>query len=182
MSIFFPIEPPHRADTRLFRFVDHCLKIGGAVALFPEADFGPREGELLPFEKEFARFVVDSGVPVVPIALSGTKDLWLGKAIGLRIGNPIPSQGRRWRRCCGVVSRRWRSFCPRAARMEAAASLADRPILRRPPRPLSLVRLVAQVGAQPVIHFLPGFSATSPLRGTAPWKLQVAGPATAGRS
>jgi 1-acyl-sn-glycerol-3-phosphate acyltransferase len=89
-----PVDRAHHGDKRLFRHVDRCLEIGGAIALFPEADFGPREGELLPFKKGFAHFAVDAGVPVVPIALSGTKDLWLGKTISLRVGSPIPSQGR----------------------------------------------------------------------------------------
>jgi 1-acyl-sn-glycerol-3-phosphate acyltransferase len=89
-----PVDRAHPGDRRLFRYVDHCLEIGGAIALFPEADFGPREGELLPFKKGFAHFAVDAGVPVVPIALSGTKDLWLGKTIGLRVGEPIPTNGR----------------------------------------------------------------------------------------
>jgi 1-acyl-sn-glycerol-3-phosphate acyltransferase len=89
-----PVDRTQHGDRRLFRHVDNCLKIGGAVALFPEADFGPREGELLPFKRGFAHFAVDAGVPVVPIALSGTKDLWLGKTIALRVGTPIPSEGR----------------------------------------------------------------------------------------
>jgi 1-acyl-sn-glycerol-3-phosphate acyltransferase len=89
-----PVDRTHHGDKRLFRHVDRCLQIGGAVALFPEADFGPREGGLLPFKKGFAHFAVDAGVPVVPIALTGTKDLWLGKTIALRVGAPIPSEGR----------------------------------------------------------------------------------------
>jgi 1-acyl-sn-glycerol-3-phosphate acyltransferase len=89
-----PVDRAHHGDKGLFRYVDHCLEIGGAVALFPEADFGPREGALLPFKKGFAHFAVDAGAPVVPIALTGTKDIWLGKTIGLRVGAPIPSRGR----------------------------------------------------------------------------------------
>jgi 1-acyl-sn-glycerol-3-phosphate acyltransferase len=89
-----PVDRAHHRDRQLFKHVDHCLEIGGAVALFPEADFGPREGELLPFKKGFAHFAVDVGVPVVPIALSGTKDLWLGKKIALVVGNPIQAGGR----------------------------------------------------------------------------------------
>ena len=89
-----PVDRARHGDRGLFRYVDHCLEIGGAVALFPEADFGPREGALLPFKKGFAHFAVDAAVPVVPIALSGTKDLWLGKTIALIVGNPIPAKGR----------------------------------------------------------------------------------------
>jgi 1-acyl-sn-glycerol-3-phosphate acyltransferase len=78
----------------LFKVVSRCLQLGGALALFPEGDFGPREGELLPFKKGFAHFSVASGVPVVPVALVGPKDVWLGKRIGVYIGEPIPAQGK----------------------------------------------------------------------------------------
>ena len=87
-----PVDRAHHGDKGLFRHVDHCLEIGGAIALFPEGDFGPREGGLLPFKKGFAHFAVDAGVPVVPIALSGTKDLWLGRTIALLIGSPISAK------------------------------------------------------------------------------------------
>jgi 1-acyl-sn-glycerol-3-phosphate acyltransferase len=89
-----PVARARHGDRTLFKYVDRCLELGGAIALFPEADFGPREGELLPFKKGFAHFAVDAGVPVLPIALSGTKDLWLRKPITLIVGNPIPSQGK----------------------------------------------------------------------------------------
>jgi len=64
------------------------------VALFPEGDFGPREGELLPFKKGFAHFAVSGGVPVVPVGLSGVNDEWLGKRVVVNIGEPIASSGR----------------------------------------------------------------------------------------
>jgi 1-acyl-sn-glycerol-3-phosphate acyltransferase len=64
------------------------------LALFPEGDFGPREGELLPFKKGFAHFAVDGGVPVVPVGLAGMKDLWLGKRLTISIGAPIPTAGK----------------------------------------------------------------------------------------
>jgi 1-acyl-sn-glycerol-3-phosphate acyltransferase len=89
-----PVDRALRNDKRLFRHVFRCLELGGAVALFPEGDFGPREGELLPFKKGFAHFAAGAGVPVIPVALSGPKDVWLGKTIRVRIGEPIPAAGR----------------------------------------------------------------------------------------
>jgi 1-acyl-sn-glycerol-3-phosphate acyltransferase len=76
-------------DTVLFKHVDRCLEIGGSVAIFPEGSYGPAEGELLPFKKGFAHFAIKSGVPVIPVALSGTKDLWFRKRITVIIGEPI---------------------------------------------------------------------------------------------
>ena len=89
-----PVERSIKDPQALFRRVGDCLKLGGAVALFPEGDFGPREGELLPFKKGFAHFAVSGGVPVVPVGLSGMKDVWLGKRMVANIGAPIPSSGR----------------------------------------------------------------------------------------
>ncbi|HKB19064.1 MAG TPA: 1-acyl-sn-glycerol-3-phosphate acyltransferase [Candidatus Dormibacteraeota bacterium] len=87
---YVPVVRERHGDTALFRHVDRCLEMGGAVAIFPEGNYGPTEGELLPFHKGFAHFAIKAGVPVVPIALSGTKDLWFRKPIRVGIGKPLP--------------------------------------------------------------------------------------------
>ena len=89
-----PVDRALRHDPRLFRHVFRCLELGGAVALFPEGDIGPREGELRSFKRGFAHFAVEGGVPVVPVGLSGTKDLWLRKKIEVFIGEPISPAGK----------------------------------------------------------------------------------------
>ena len=89
-----PVDRRQRSNALLFRHVGRCLELGGVVALFPEGDFGPREGELLPFKSGFAHFAVDAGVPVLPVGLAGMKDLWLGKRLVVRIGAPIPTTGK----------------------------------------------------------------------------------------
>jgi len=89
-----PVDRAQRQAEGLIRQVNRCLELGGAVALFPEGDFGPREGEVLPFKKGFAHFAVGAGVAVVPVGLSGPKDVWLGKRIGVYIGEPIQSAGK----------------------------------------------------------------------------------------
>jgi 1-acyl-sn-glycerol-3-phosphate acyltransferase len=88
------VDRARRGDKALFKHVFRCLEQGGVVALFPEGDFGPREGALLPFKKGFAHFAVEAGVPVLPVALSGTKEVWLRKRLVMRIGEPIPTAGR----------------------------------------------------------------------------------------
>ena len=90
---YVPVVRERRGDKALFRHVDHALEVGGAVAIFPEGNYGPKEGELLPFHKGFAHFAIKAGVPVVPVALSGTKDLWLRKRIKVVIGKPMPTAG-----------------------------------------------------------------------------------------
>ena len=90
---YVPVVRERHGDTTLFHHVDHALEVGGAVAIFPEANYGPKEGELMPFKKGFAHFAIKAGVPVIPVALSGTKDLWLRKRIRVVIGKPLLPAG-----------------------------------------------------------------------------------------
>src|SRR5712664_4651317 len=90
---FVPVVSDRHGDQSLFAHVDRALEVGGAVGIFPEGAYGPAEGELLPFKKGFAHFAIKAGVPVVPVALSGTKDLWLRKRIKVVIGKALPTAG-----------------------------------------------------------------------------------------
>jgi 1-acyl-sn-glycerol-3-phosphate acyltransferase len=47
----------------------------------------------MPFKKGFAHFALKAGVPVVPVALSGTKDLWFRKLVRVVIGSAIAPAG-----------------------------------------------------------------------------------------
>ena len=89
-----PVDRRQRGNTMLFRHVQRCLERGGVVAVFPEGDFGPSEGQLLPFKKGFAHFAASAGVPVLPVALAGMKEIWVGKRLFVRIGEEISTQGR----------------------------------------------------------------------------------------
>jgi 1-acyl-sn-glycerol-3-phosphate acyltransferase len=90
---FVPVVQGRHGDPALFRHVDKCLEVGGAVAIFPEGNYGPAEGQLLPFKKGFAHFAIKAKAPVVPVALSGTKDLWFRKRIRVIFGEPIQASG-----------------------------------------------------------------------------------------
>src|SRR6266852_4087894 len=90
---FVPVVQGRHGDPALFHHVDRALAVGGAVAIFPEGSYGPAEGELLPFKKGFAHFAIKAGVRVVPVALSGTKDLWFRKRIRVIIGTPLQPAG-----------------------------------------------------------------------------------------
>jgi len=90
---YVPVGMHRHGDRVLFEQVRRCLALGAVVAIFPEAEYGPREGELLPFKKGFAHFAIEAQVPVLPVALTGTKDLWLRKRIELRVGALIPTAG-----------------------------------------------------------------------------------------
>jgi 1-acyl-sn-glycerol-3-phosphate acyltransferase len=90
---YVPVVRERHGDPALFQHVDRCLAVGGAVAIFPEANYGPKEGELMLFKKGFAHFAIKAGVPVIPVALSGTKDLWFRKRIRVIIGPPLLPAG-----------------------------------------------------------------------------------------
>jgi 1-acyl-sn-glycerol-3-phosphate acyltransferase len=90
---YVPVVRERHGDQVLYKHVDRALALGGAVAIFPEGNYGPREGELLPFHKGFAHFAIKAGVPAIPVALSGTKDLWFRKRIKVVIGPALPTQG-----------------------------------------------------------------------------------------
>jgi 1-acyl-sn-glycerol-3-phosphate acyltransferase len=107
-----PVDRALRHDPRLFRHVFRCLELGGAIALFPEGDIGPREGEIQPFKKGFAHFAVEGGVRVVPVALSGTKDLWLRKKIEVFIGEPISPGGKSVEEVLGLGAEAVRNLLP----------------------------------------------------------------------
>jgi 1-acyl-sn-glycerol-3-phosphate acyltransferase len=109
---YVPVVRERHGDQTLFRHVDHALEIGAAVAIFPEGNYGPGEGGLLPFHKGFAHFATKAGVPVVPVALSGTKDLWLRKRIRVVIGEPIPSSGQDPERLTQLAFERMRQMLP----------------------------------------------------------------------
>jgi 1-acyl-sn-glycerol-3-phosphate acyltransferase len=90
---FIPVNRQARPDIVLFHHANQCLQRGGVVAIYPEGNYGQREGEVLPFKKGFAHFAVENHVPVLPVALSGTQDLWLRKTVRLIVGAPIESTG-----------------------------------------------------------------------------------------
>jgi 1-acyl-sn-glycerol-3-phosphate acyltransferase len=92
---YIPVDLRRHGDALLYEQVRRGLARGVVVAIFPEAAYGPAEGELLPFKKGFAHFAIEAGVPVLPVALSGTKDLWLGKQISLHVGPALETRGAR---------------------------------------------------------------------------------------
>ena len=90
---FIPVNRQARPDIVLFHHANRCLQRGGVVAIYPEGNYGPAEGQIMPFKKGFAHFATENHVPVLPVALSGTQQLWLRKTVRLIVGEPIESDG-----------------------------------------------------------------------------------------
>jgi 1-acyl-sn-glycerol-3-phosphate acyltransferase len=59
---------------------------GGSLLLFPEGELGTVEGELQPLRSGAAHLSLRTGVPILPIGVTGTSRLWLRRAITLRVG------------------------------------------------------------------------------------------------
>ncbi|HKW60792.1 MAG TPA: 1-acyl-sn-glycerol-3-phosphate acyltransferase [Candidatus Dormibacteraeota bacterium] len=109
---YVPVIREKHGDRTLYRHVDRCLELGGAVAIFPEGNYGKTEGELLPFHKGFAHFAIKAGVPVVPVALSGCKDLWFRKPIKVVVGPPIATTGQDPAELTDLAYRTMKSMLP----------------------------------------------------------------------
>ena len=109
---YVPVVRSRHSDRRLYEHVDRCLEIGGAIAIFPEGQYGPAEGELVPFHRGFAHFAIKAGVPVVPVGLSGTKDVWFRKTLKVFVGESIPAAGQDPVRLTDLAFGRMRELLP----------------------------------------------------------------------
>jgi 1-acyl-sn-glycerol-3-phosphate acyltransferase len=75
------------------------IRSGINVVMFPEGT-RTRDGRVLPFKKGPFRLALEAQVPIVPMALEGSRNAWpKGKlwiqssTLKLKVGKPIPTQG-----------------------------------------------------------------------------------------
>ncbi len=65
------------------------LASGAALGLFPEGNVGPNEGELGPLQHGIGHILLRADYPVLPVALSGVKELYWRKPFTVTIGKPF---------------------------------------------------------------------------------------------
>lgn len=65
------------------------LNCGASLFLFPEGDVSKEEGQLLPLKRGIGHFAVRADYPILPIALSGVKELYWRKPMCVVIGKPF---------------------------------------------------------------------------------------------
>ncbi|HVH66151.1 MAG TPA: lysophospholipid acyltransferase family protein, partial [Candidatus Acidoferrum sp.] len=109
---YIPMNRQSRHDVVLFQHGNRCLQRGGVLALYPEGNYGPSEGEIMPFKKGFAHFAIENHVPVLPVALSGTQDLWLRKSVRMIIGPAIETSGQTIDSLVAIAEDRVRELLP----------------------------------------------------------------------
>ncbi|MEA5578838.1 1-acyl-sn-glycerol-3-phosphate acyltransferase [Anabaena sp. UHCC 0451] len=74
---------------RIDRIVAAILARGDGLMIFPEGRLGNAEGDMYPFKRGTVIYALRAGVPIVPIALIGTHDLFLRKKLTIRVGEPL---------------------------------------------------------------------------------------------
>ncbi len=74
------------------RTMEGVLHKGGSLLIFPEGRLGEEEGGLGELQEGAAHLSQKSGVPLLPVGLTGTSKLWLRRGLTVRIGDPIAPQ------------------------------------------------------------------------------------------
>ena len=105
----FPISPNRgELDDQGLRTVYQVLERGGVMLMFPEGRYS-RGRALRPLRNGIGYFALQAGVPVVPVAVTGTGSLWPFRRIEVSIGPPIMPDLPAWwelsRRVAGMVDR-----------------------------------------------------------------------------
>lgn len=93
-------DVPNGSSIQQMRQIDQAVQAmlarGDGLMIFPEGRLGEREGQMHPLKRGTALYAMRSGVPIVPVAIIGTRDLYFRKRLTLRFGPPVavPHQAR----------------------------------------------------------------------------------------
>ena len=117
----FPISPSRgELDEQGLRTVYQVLERRGVMLMFPEGRYS-RGRALRPLKTGIAHFALQAGVPICPVAVTGTSSLWPFKRIEVTIAAAIRPDLPAWwtlsRRVSGMVER---------VRVSISAALARR--------------------------------------------------------
>lgn len=73
------------------RIMDGVLQRGGSILIFPEAapPAYPQEGVIRDLHHGASLLSVLANLPVLPVGIGGTSELWLRRTLRVRVGKPI---------------------------------------------------------------------------------------------
>jgi len=121
-----PYRPGKNDLLEATRRVQAIFKGGGVLAIAAEGRIHAHESEILPLSEGAAYFALRSRVPVVPVTINGLTWFSIGSRVRIRVGEPIPVEGRPTREAVDdLTARTW------TAMHELAAGFPER---RRPGR------------------------------------------------
>jgi 1-acyl-sn-glycerol-3-phosphate acyltransferase len=121
-----PYRPGKNDLLEATRRVQAIFKGGGVLAIAGEGRIHAHENEILPLSEGAAYFALRSRVPVVPVTVNGMTWFSIGSQVRIRVGEPIPVEGRPTREAVNALTARtW------TAMHELAAGFPER---RRPGR------------------------------------------------
>ncbi|HMA33326.1 MAG TPA: lysophospholipid acyltransferase family protein, partial [Chloroflexia bacterium] len=87
LEIMIPLDRDKPREA--LRVMADVLARGGSLIIFPEGQLGTVEGTIGPLQPGAAHLSLQTGVPLLPVGLTGTRELWLRRRLTVRIGPPI---------------------------------------------------------------------------------------------
>ena len=105
-GIAIPYRPAKTDLIETTRRVQRVLADGWVIVIMGEGRIHRGERELLPLADGCAYFALRAGVPVVPIAINGMSWLGFGRRVRIRVGEPIPAEGRATREAVDALTAR----------------------------------------------------------------------------
>ena len=103
-----PFKPGRNDLLDTVRRVEAVFAAGGVLAIAGEGRIHVHESEITPLQEGTAYFALRSGLPIIPVAISGNSWLKFRRRIRVRIGEPVAPEGRPSREAVEVLTvRTW---------------------------------------------------------------------------
>jgi 1-acyl-sn-glycerol-3-phosphate acyltransferase len=88
-----PVESGRGELPAISAEVRRMFEQGGVLGVFPEGAIGEREGGLGTLRLGAIHFAHAGGVPIAPVGLSGTHELWLRRPVRIQVGSALQPAG-----------------------------------------------------------------------------------------
>lgn len=92
-GVAVPFKPGKDDLLTSVKRAEAVFRAGASLAIAGEGAIHIHEGDLLPLQEGAAYLAMRAGVPIVPLALTGTSWLGFRRLVRVRVGRPIPTSG-----------------------------------------------------------------------------------------